>query len=255
MANGVEQDDISKQFEPLRARARREATKATQQEQEGLKRRFAALGQGSSGAAIRAQALAERAGSERLQAAQEGIGFQEQAARTQAKQIGEQREFQRAEREAGQQFQAGILGKQQEFQKGLIGQQQEFARGERAGAQEFASAEAGKARGFSAEQANLARSLQEKSLGLQQKALDAQIQQFDQEFARDSGTLDFNKKMQEAEAGKGIFGDLLGDFNFGNGNIDFSQLNPKDFASGSTVAAKVYKKPINKAIKSIKSIF
>lgn len=157
-------DPISKQFEIMRKRARQAAQTATQQEREGLKRRFAALGQVGSGAQIRAEAQAQQRAAQRLERAEETVGLAELAERQRQRETAEAREFARGEREAGQRFaaeqagigrrfaaeQAGIgrgftaeqAGLQRRFAAEQAGVGREFARGERLGAQEFGAAQA-----------------------------------------------------------------------------------------------------------------
>lgn len=202
-------DETTAQFDLLRKRAKQEATKATQQEQEGLQRRFASLGQGSSGAAIRSQSLAESRGAERLQQAQEGIGFQEAAERQRQGEIAKQREFQTSEREAGQQFALGAQKGQQEFGAQQAELARQYATGERKAGQEFAIGERQAGQTFATEQNQLSRALQQAGLDLQTEAQNTQIAQFEREFNRDSNTIAFNQKMAES-ASKSNFLDDLG---------------------------------------------
>lgn len=178
-------DPLKERFEILRRRARQAATGATQREQEGLRRRFAQLGQVGAGAQIRAEAQAAERGAKRLQQAEETVGLAELGERQRIKEAQEAREFARGEREAGQSFaaeqagvgrtfaaeQAGIgrefaateAGKQrtfmtgereavQLFQSGEAELQRKFITGERISAQDFAKAEARLGRRFSKEE-------------------------------------------------------------------------------------------------------
>ncbi len=245
-------DPLKERFEILRKRARQAATTAAQQEQEGLKRRFAQLGQVGSGAQIRAEAQAAERAAKRLGQVEETVGLAELAERQRLKETSEAREFARAEREAGQRFaaeqagvgrrfaaeqagigrtfqaeQAGIgrefAGRQAElqrrFQRGeRLGSQdfarleaqagRQFSQQERQAAQDFASAQARLSESFSAEQNKLARALQQSALDLQRVAFDEGVRQFDETFARDSETIEFNKKMAKDTLNQTLLDDL-----------------------------------------------
>ncbi len=56
------QDPVSQRFEVLKKQARQQARTQAQTEQEGLRRRFAQIGQVGSGAQIRAEAQAQEKG-------------------------------------------------------------------------------------------------------------------------------------------------------------------------------------------------
>ena len=224
------QDPISQQFEILRKRAKQAANTATQQEREGLQRRFAALGQVGSGAQIRAESQAYQRGAERLQKAEESVGLAELSERQRRQDISEQRNFQTAERLAGQKFSSEQAGLQRQFAQQLQEAQRkyatgerlssqefaalqaskgrEYATGERLGSQEFASQEANLGREYQTQQSALARAIQEKALVFQQKSFDEGIRQFDLEFGRDSATIDFNKRMAELNSSKTLLDDL-----------------------------------------------
>jgi len=233
-------DPTKERFEILRRRAQQAARTATQQEREGLQRRFAAIGQIGSGAQIRAEAQAAERAAKRLQQAEETVGLAELAERQRQREIGEQRAFARGEREAGQTFaarQAGIgrefaaqqAGIGREFARGereagqtLATQQaregREFARGERISSQEFATGEAEKGRDFTREQQALSRDLQEKALAFQRTAFDENIRQWESEFNRDTSTIEFNKKMALENASRTLLDDL------GLGGVSMSGL-------------------------------
>lgn len=241
------EDPTKERFEILRRRAQQAARQATQQEAEGLKRRFAQIGQVGSGAQIRAEAQAAERGAQRLARAEETVGLAELAERQRQRELGEAREFARGEREAGQRFaaeQAGVgrefaaeqARQAREFGAGQAELQRKFVTGERLGAQDFARLEAATGRAFSreerqsaqrfadaqaalsrsftGEQNQLMRNLQQAGLDLQRQSFDENTRRFDLEFARDSDTIAFNKRMALDNASKGLLDDLgLGGIN------------------------------------------
>ena len=246
-------DPLKERFEILRRRARQAATSASQQEAEGLKRRFAQIGQVGSGAQIRAEAQASKRGAERLARAEETVGLAELAERQRQKEIAETREFARGERQesqtfaaqqaalarqfargerlGSQTFAAGQADLQRKFQTGERLSSQDwqrleneagrtFSQEERIAAQNFANRQAAVARVFTAGQNALARALQKEGLTLQRDAFNEGVRQFDKEFARDTDTIEFNKDMAEQTLNRTIFDDLgLGGIFDGFGNI------------------------------------
>ena len=234
-------DPLKERFEIFRKRAKQAATTATQREKEGLSRRFAQIGQVGSGAQIRAEAQAGERGAKRLAQAEESVGLAELGERQRLQEVKEARQFARGEREAGQMFAAEQAGLGRQFARGerlgsqaFAGKQadiqRKFARGERLSAQDFASLEAiagrkfskserlsaqrfadkqaKKARIFTAKQNRLMRTMQNKALTLQRDAFEEGVRQFDDTFARDTETIEFNKKMAEEMANKDLFDDL-----------------------------------------------
>lgn len=237
--------DPNARFKRLKEEAKRETTAQTQQAQEALKRRFAALGLQSSGAAIKQEQLAQEAGQTALQRRLEGIQSAQETEQLRRQEIEEGRQFARGEREASQKFGAEQAKLAREFQTGertaaqLFGAEQallgrEFAKGERLSAQdfaalqnkiqrEFASDEALKQRGFTAEQAQLARDIQidqfAKQLEFQKESRAIQESQFGQQmdlaikqFNLDEEITRYNQALAEAEASKKTIFDSLGDF-------------------------------------------
>ena len=257
------EDPVKAQFDILRKRAKQAATTATQQEREGLSRRFASINQVGSGAQIRSEAQAFERGAKRQQEAEETIGLAELGERQRQKELTESRGFARGEREASQLFGAEQAGLQRRFASLEAGKGREFARGERRGAQEFAggqagiqrrfaSTEAGKGREFargervgsqefargeregaqdfnqgqfqvSADLQRRASILQEGTFIENRRRFQESIRQFDQEFARDTETIEFNKRMAEMSARQGAFGG-------GKGPMGLPSLNPVDNA-------------------------
>lgn len=220
------EDPIKAQFDILRKRAQQAATTATQQEREGLKRRFASIGQVGSGAQIRAEAQLGKRAAERIKGVEETVGLAELAEKQRRQELGEAREFARGEREASQAFGAEQAGLQRQFSRGeRLGSQdfagtqaglgREFARGERLGAQEFATVERQAGQRFaglenfkSRELQLLGQKLQSRALDLQRKSVDAGIRQFDQEFKRDSAVIAFNQRMTEQANSEDLFEQL-----------------------------------------------
>lgn len=255
-------DPLKERFEILRRRARQAAASESQREAEGLKRRFAQIGQVGSGAQIRAEAQASKRGAERLARAEETVGLAELAERQRAKEVAEAREFARGERQASQTFaaQQAALGREfargerlgsQTFAAGQADLQRKFQTGERissqdwqrleneAGrtfskeeriaAQNFANRQGAISRAFTAGQNALARALQREGLDLQRDAFDEGVRQFDKEFARDTDTIEFNKKMAEETLNRTLFDDLgLSGIFDGFGNA-FSGSSLEDF--------------------------
>lgn len=250
------QDPTAEQFAILRKRAKQAAETSTQQEKEGLARRFAALGQVGSGAQIRAESQAAERGAERLAKAEETVGIAELAERQRQKDIAEQRAFASSERQAGQKFAAeqAALGRQYTTQERLSGQDfasgqaklgREFASGEAKLGREFASGEALKGReyatgerlssqDFASQQAQAARLFQKGESDLtrafQERAYAEDIRRYDQEFIRDSDTLAFNRKMAEDAANS----NFLTDLGF-NPNMNFGDIGAGAGVTGNQV--------------------
>ena len=262
------EDPVKAQFDILRKRAKQAATTATQQEREGLSRRFASINQVGSGAQIRSEAQAFERGAKRQQEAEETIGLAELGERQRQKELGESREFARGERQASQLFGAEQAGLQRRFASLEAGKGRQFATGERRGSQAFAGGQAGIQRRFASTEAGKGREFAsgerrgsqdfargeregaqefnqgqfETSADLQRRASILQesafienknrfqesIRQFDLEFIRDSDTIDFNKRMSEAEANSTFWDDL----GFGS-DSNFSSVKEIDFGPES----------------------
>jgi hypothetical protein len=168
MANG--NDAISRRFSLLEKELEQKQRGQTQQQKEGLRRRFAAQGGLGSGAAIKAEQIAEKEGQKRIGEARGQLGIAEAGERQRQQELREQRAFQTSERLGGQQFAGGQARLGREFQRGerLGGQEfaggqarlgREFQRGERLGSQQFAG-----------QQSALQRALQERGLTEQERA-------------------------------------------------------------------------------------
>jgi len=151
------------EFGLARKRSKQQAQANLQQKQQALKRRFAVLGTGASGARIKAEERAQSEFGENVQAAEEQIGTAERAENRRKREIEQAREFQTSERVGSQEFARGERLSSQDFagdqaniarqfataerlgSQAFVGAQQElqrkFATGERISSQEFASAE------------------------------------------------------------------------------------------------------------------
>jgi len=161
MANG--NDAISRRFSLLEKELEQKQRGQTQQQKEGLRRRFAAQGGLGSGASIKAEQLAEKEGQKRIGEARGQLGIAEAGERQRQQEVREQRAFQTSERLGGQQFAGG---------QAQLGRQ--FQRGERLGGQEFTSGQAQLGRDFAGRQSALQRALQERGLTLQERGLTEQ---------------------------------------------------------------------------------
>ena len=119
-----------RRFDILRSQAKQQQGAATQAQKDALKRRFAQLGQTTSGAAIKAEQLAEREGQKQLGQRIGQIDIAEQSEQQRQKEIKEGREFARGEREASQAFGAEQAKLARQFQTGERKAGQEFAAGQ-----------------------------------------------------------------------------------------------------------------------------
>lgn len=128
-------------FELARKRAKQQVGAATQEQTGALKRRFASLGLGQSGAAIKAEQQALQRGAGAMERAEEGIQAQEFAEQARKREIQEGREFAAGQAQKQREFASGesALGRRaQELaqtrgidaQKAMQLAQQEFASGE-----------------------------------------------------------------------------------------------------------------------------
>ena len=171
-------------FDILRRQAKQQTTAGTQAQKEALKRRFAQLGQGTSGAAIKAEQLAAREGEKQLGSRLGQIDIAEQTEKQRKQEIEEARQFQRGEREASQAFGA---------EQAAIARQ--FATGEREAGQAFAAEQASVQRDFQSE-------LQAKQRELQERLQAGQIsfQQAENEKNRLQQASQFLTQLKEARS-------------------------------------------------------
>lgn len=131
-------DALTRRYDVLRNRATQQAGQQTQEEQDALKRRFAAMGGLNSGSFIKQQQLSLDRGAQRGQAAREGVDMIEMADRQRLDEAKQARDF------AAQEAQ-----KQRDFSSLEGVKQREFATSERVSGQDFQSEQAQKQRDFS----------------------------------------------------------------------------------------------------------
>ena len=125
------------QYDYLRQRAKQEALAKSQEDDDAIKRRFAAMGQLNSGAAIKTAQQGQIAANKQAADVQNQIGVAEQAEMQRQKEIQDQRDFaaqeaekgrtfQSLEGEKGRTFQSEEAGKQRLFNQDLFNQDMEF---------------------------------------------------------------------------------------------------------------------------------
>jgi len=198
------------EYDLARKRAQQRVTASGQEQQDALKRRFAALGGLNSGAYIKQQQLAQDRQQEQLQDANEGIDVQENAERRRLQELKE-----------GREFQAGEAQKQREFASAESRLGREFASGESALGRRFAAEQAHLGREFDAGQSEKQRQwakteahdqrmfqkqLTEQDLEFKNKVFNAEnaarIDQFNlalKQFEMDKDTTEFNKWLAREE--------------------------------------------------------
>jgi hypothetical protein len=115
--SSVQTKQIAGQFDPLRKKAAETEAANLQTQKDALARRAAQLGGGPSGALIKQESLATDAMGRRLTDANEGINAQQTAALSQAREIQDQRDFQKSERVDAQKFAGAQFDKQYGLQK------------------------------------------------------------------------------------------------------------------------------------------
>jgi len=162
---------MAEKFEFLRQRAKQDVNKQTQGRQNALKRRFAALGQGTSGAAVKLEQQAQREGSQEFGRRAEAIDLAESTDKSRKDEIKAGRAFQTSERAASQGFAA---------EQAKLGR--EFQSQERGTAQDFAASQAALGRGQQSEQFT--------------KQFDAQTAQFKKTF--DESFRQYNENFDQA---------------------------------------------------------
>lgn len=196
------------QFDLQRKRAEQQVGAQTQNQQEALKRRFAAAGALNSGAAIQQQNLASEQGAQNLNQVNEGINAQQNQEMQRQKEVQQGREFATSERLGSQGFAAEQAGLGREFAKSerLGGQdwqsqqadiQRKFQTGERLSAQDYGALQAG-----------LQRNFQESQFGRQ---LEQSKNQFDAQFKQQQKVDEWNYILgNKALDQKGWMDSLLG---------------------------------------------
>lgn len=112
----VDTSAMNRRYDTLRARAKADVAQQTGEQQDALKRRFAQLGNLSSGAAMKQEQLSQQKGAELQQRATEGIDIAQEQEAAQMEEQAKQREFARGERIASQSFAAAEsqLGRKQQ---------------------------------------------------------------------------------------------------------------------------------------------
>lgn len=135
-------------FALQRKRAQQQATQAGQQQQEAIKRRFAALGASGSGAAIKQEQLAAQESQKQLGQQMEFIGAAEAQERQRQAEIKQAQEFAKSERLGQQQFASQQAQLAQKYATSERLGQQQFATGERISSQQFAGQQALKQQDF-----------------------------------------------------------------------------------------------------------
>jgi len=200
------------EFDLARKKASAAASQAASQRKEALKRRFASLGAGpGSGARIKAEQQVDRDVAGELQRANESIDTGERLENRRRREVQDQRDFVRSEREASQGFAAGQaqLGREfargereasQLFRSGEGDKQRLFLTGEREAGQDFAAGQAKIGRDFAAEQAQLGRDFSAeqadiarrfaKSERLDNQAFQTAERQMSQTFASEQAEVD-----------------------------------------------------------------
>lgn len=134
------------EFDLQRKRAAQQNSAAIQGQKDAIKRRFAAMGNVNSGAALKQENLAVDAGQRRLADVNEGIDAAQRGEIRRRNELDEARKFQTSERLGAQDFAATQADLGRKFQTSERLGTQDFSRGERLSSQDFASNEAQMAR-------------------------------------------------------------------------------------------------------------
>lgn len=222
------------EFGLARKRSKQQAQANLQQKQQALKRRFAVLGTGASGARIKAEERAQSEFGENVQAAEEQIGTAERAENRRKREIGEARKFATSERVGSQEFARGERLGSQEFAGGQADISRRFATSERLGSEKFAGAQQELQRKFTTgerisseefagAQALLGREFVDKqrkaqelfAKGESKKARELQQEMFDQQFKLDQ--LKLSQVQREFQA---TFGEEV---RINDKNIEFAE--------------------------------
>lgn len=165
------------QFDVARKRAAQQNTAQVQNQQDALKRRFAASGSLNSGAAIKQQELTAEKGNENLAQVNEGITAAESQENQRQREIQEGRAYGTSERLGSQQFAAEQAGLGREFTRSERLGSQDFGAGQAELQRKWSSGERMSAQDFQAAQAGLARDIQNSQF---YKQLEQAKNQFDE---------------------------------------------------------------------------
>ena len=208
----AEKFDRDARFRRLEKRAKQDVTSQKQQAQEGLRRKFAAQGLGSSGAAIKQEQIVEEKAGQALGRRLEGVASLREEEAFKQEQIDQARKFQTSEREAGQKFGA---------RQAALGRA--FSTSERLSSQQFASNEAQFGRDFANKQLKKQQAFQKNVvLKMQQNQFNKQMALALKKYKLDEKVTNFNmdQAIEEANkpdffekglgAGKDIWGKIFG---------------------------------------------
>lgn len=201
------------QFDYARKRASQDAEAANQQQNDALKRRFAAQGGLNSGAFVKQQQVAADQGAVRKENAMQGIDAAEAQEVQRQNEVKEGRAFQTSER----------LGSQ-DYSSGESALQRRFMTGEREGSQNFQAGESKLARDLQDAQWSANYRMQKEGMALQDAQWSAghnlqrdqmalQDAQWSASHNLEKQGFDFNKYIAEQElkqGQQGIVGGLLG---------------------------------------------
>lgn len=202
---GLRQKGSLELLETARNRAKQRANVAGQEASQAIRRRFAALGGVSGGAAIKQESLARGRAQEIGERAIEGIDIEEARERQRQEEIKEQRTFASGEALKAREFGAG----QAEKQRGFLAGQSELGR-------EFAGEQGEKQRGFAAEQSELQRRFvaaeSDEDRRQRNDRAGEQLQFAREQLAFEKDVAAFNKQIAAWEQGQptDLFGSLLG---------------------------------------------
>lgn len=205
----AEKIDPNARFQRLREQAKQETGAAVQARKEALARKFAQAGLTSSGAAIKQETLAEKAGQSALGRRLGQIESAQESEALRRQEVQEGREFAAGQAKLGREFQASQGELQRKFAAEQAGLGREFARGEREAGQEFSATQSAKMlelqQKFAADQADIARKIQ-------QGQFNDQMEFAKEQFGYDQEITQFNQKMAKDEAGKKDIFSNIGQF-------------------------------------------
>ena len=178
---------MDRRFEISSQRLKQKEAQQLQQEQEGLKRRFAATGSLGSGASIKAESVASEASNRRLSEGQQQIEFAKLGEEARQEDITSQRAFQTGERVGGQEFAGGQAAIGRKFAAGESKLGRDFAGEQSQLGRDFTAGESKLGRDFAGEQArkaadegrNLAIELQGMKDVMTQKGIDIQLDELE----------------------------------------------------------------------------
>lgn len=201
--------DIQKQYDPLRKRAQQQEAANLQGQNDAMARRAAMQGGGPGGAYEKQAQLVQGQSAQRLQSANEGIDAQQQGALNQAREVQDQRDFQRAERVGSQDFSRGERLGSQDFSAKQAGEQRKFLTGERLGTQDWQAGQAVEQRKWQTGERADAQRQQDRQF---QQQMDRDAERFLHEIEVDQFNMDMAEKMFNK---KDLLEQLFGNFSMG----------------------------------------